>query len=578
MNRLVLGLYDGPSGAAALFREGHPPAVFEEDRLRRIHGVTGLPRASIQSVLAASGVSGGDMDAVLIAPRSGTHFAADGSDGSVQAAWSALERAAPGRFSRPIRDAVSRARRRRLDEALRSEFGFGCPIRFVERLHALAAGAIHSAGVPDALVLLLDRGWPGRWWSAVASVEAGRVEVLSRQGGTHSLYTLLESACTRLGLLPNADRCRVLEEMASAGSPVYKDSLSTLFCLEDDRYHAHRALFRFGGPLAGVPRRTSPEDVAASVLAAAGETLAAHASRWLARTGHRHVVLGGVLFELPSLVRHVVETARGATVHLPVALGGGGIALGTAFTACLPGTLPQPFRPPPPGIANACTGPFFDDSLIAEELRREPAVFERPDDMEQQIAKLLAHGKTVSRFLGPSEVGAESLGNRAILREARSATRRNPDPLPPGSFHALVPEGDLDALFHSPDGLDRNDLTHHPLPLRARRGFRELCPNLVAPDGAVRTQIASGRSNAALMRILAEYEHRTGVPCLAVAPLRLPGEPLAATPGDAYRFSRRLGVDRAAMGSYLVEIPGATHGEQGVLRVLPPRDTSAGGC
>ena len=82
--------------------------------------------------------------------------------------------------------------------------------------------------------------------------------------------------------------------------------------------------------------------------------------------------------------------------------------------------------------------------------------------------------------------------------------------------------------------------------------FALRCPELVAGTGHVKVQTVCPDSNPGLCELLREFESRTGFPCLAVAPFRLPDEPLVSSPREALRTFRLLGADVAAFGRFLL--------------------------
>ncbi len=551
-----MGLFDGPSGGAAIIHDGHLLAVAEEDRLVRRHRVSGLPRASVQTVLRESGIASADAVAVLVATRDATYAEGVGSTARppfLYRVGTAVP--SPKPISRIIRESFASSRRRRIDEALRSEFGFSCPILFLDHHLVHGVGSTFAAGLENSLAITMDGGADGAW-ATVTSFRGGKPEKLARETGPYSLLGFLEETCDKLAIPRGIDRFRRLEELSKRGEPLFRDRMATIFRVRKGRVEVPQGILHTGGPLVRIPPDARREDIACSAMRVVEDAVRAVVSHWVAETEPAPIAVGGDLFEICPILRSVIEAADGRPVHVPPACGDDGLAAGAAFAGCLPGFLSDPVPIPRTSLQSPFLGISYGDDQMEASLASEGYTYRRSPDIEREIARVLAEGRSVARFDGRTELGNSSLGNRSILRSPLGPLRRGHISfvLAPNYYHALVPVDAFPTLFEDCEVVPENLLVS-PMPVTPKSRLVERCPDLVGPRGRVKVQTLSFDSNPRLFKILREFELWTGVPCLAVAPFRLPDEPLVSTPLHALRTLRLLSADYAAFGNFLARGP-----------------------
>ncbi len=492
-----------------------------------------------------------EITAVLVATREATYTEGIGSGARppfLYRVGTAIP--SPPPVGRKIRASFADARRRRIDEALRSEFGISCPVLFLDHHLVHAVNAAYATGRPDCLAVTMDDGAEGVW-STIYSFRDGRPERVAAERMPGSVLQFLEEVCDRLNIPQGLDRYHRLDDLASRGEPLYFERLLPLFLAANGRVEYRYGLTKSGGPLGSLPANARKVDTAASVLQLAGEVVSRHIAYWRTRTGHDTVVLGGDLFNINPIVQAVLEETPKALV--PPAPGDDGLPVGAALAACLPEYLPDP--PPVPGAAlpSPFLGVSFSDDAILEALLLEGLKPSVREEIHSEVARLLAEGRTVARFEGKTEIGNRGLGNRAVLQNPQGTLRRGRAGfvLLPSSYHALVSTEAFPHLFEC-DGPSAADLISTPMPVRPLSHFALRCPELVAGSGHVKVQTICPDSNPGLFAVLKEFESQNGFPCLAVAPFRLPDEPLVSSPREALRTFRLLGADVAAFGRFVL--------------------------
>lgn len=520
--------------------------------------MSGLPRASVQTVLRETGVPPGDISVVVVATRDATY--AEGVGGTARTPW--LYRlgtsiASPAPVAQKIRESFALERRRRVDEALRSEYGIASPIRFLDHHLVHAVGAACVLGRADCLVVTMDGG-ADAGWARVIAFEEGRPRTLGVQPGRASLLGYLDAVCDHLGIAEGLDRWRRLEDLAVKGTRVHAEQLGSWIRWKENLLSLDAGLFRPGGihdRLTGFARK---EDVAASALASASDAVTRFVRYWSERHGAETIVLSGDLFEIPAITRAVLAAGTAPEIMAPTAPGDVGLPVGAAFAGCLPEVLENPLPAPRDPLRTPFLGISYDDEPIEGELLRQSAPYHFHPEIERDVARVLAEGMSVARFDGKAEIGNRGLGNRAVLRTPRGPLRqgRLGFVLAPGAYHAIVTADAFDELF-DPEEVLRGPLSQNPVLVSPTADFAAACPDLVGWEGRVRVQIVDPESNPRLHGILEEFSTWSGLACLAAAPFRLPDEPLVSSPRDALRTFRLLGTDYAALGRFLVKNPSA---------------------
>lgn len=512
-----------------------------------------MPRASIQAVLRRTDVSGDTLAAVLVATRDATYAEGVGNASRMPLLWRVSQAIpSPRRLGRRLRDSFAAARRRRIEESVRSEFGAACPVVFVDHHLAHAAGATLTLGLRDCVAVTIDDGADGAW-AVVTSFVGGRARRIGAVSTTPSLPAFLDAVCEALDVPNEIDRHSQLEEIARHGVSTSYDAFDAAFRTDGGRFLIDEDRLRPGGALANVRPGARREDVAASALAAAADHVRRWVSHWYVRTDPRALVLGGDVFELPTLVRAVLDAPQIPAARVSIAPGDSGLAMGAALAGCLQDILPHALPMPQARIVSPFLGSSYTDEEIERVLAREGATYRHHPRIERDVARVLAEGRSVARFDGPSEVGNGTLGNRVLLRNPSSLGRGTLGAFHgPESHHALVCEDVFDDLFDD-ERAHLEDLRDHPLLVRPREAIARRFPDLVGWGGRVRVQIVTPESNPALHDILTEFHSWTGLSLLAAAPFRLPDESLVASPLDALRSFRILGADFAAFGRFLVQ-------------------------
>ena len=526
--------------AAALVVDGEVVAAAEEERFsRRKHGKEPVPFATwelpVQSAawcLAKAGITPDELDAVaysydpsLAPPLDPSDITADSWEGLrtfyAQRAPQFLQTALPG-----------------VDPAC---------VRFVPHHIAHAASAHLAAPYPSSAVLVLDGRGERASHLAGRSVD-GDLDVLAAQHLPHSLGLLYEEVTEHLGFRRSSDEYKVMA-LAAYGQPTFLPELREAVAATGD------GGFRVA-PIdwgAMVKRRTASEDwgaehadLASSVQIRLQEVLL-DLARWLhAQTGERALTLaGGVAL---NCVANAVVAEQGPFERLWVqpAAGDAGTALGAALHAAH--SMGDRVSP----MLTAALGRGWADEDLEAWLVEADVTYERPADVAEAAAEVLAANGVVAWFQGRSEYGPRALGHRSLLanpaypdnleRLNRVKGREEFRPVAPMVLADRASEI-FEGVLPSPFML----FTHRVNPAWADR-----IPAALHVDGTSRIQTVDAADEPLVARMLEAFARRTGVPVVINTSLNTAGRPMVDDPRDALECFGSAPVDALALGPFLV--------------------------
>ena len=177
---------------------------------------------------------------------------------------------------------------------------------------------------------------------------------------------------------------------------------------------------------------------------------------------------------------------------------------------------------------------------------------ERPDNLEQAVAKLLADGKIVGWFEGRSEIGPRALGHRSILADPRSAQMQqilNDKVKHRQWFRPFAPA----ILEESCSKYFRLDVPspHMLLVADVVPEKRDVIPAVIHVDDTARVQTVAPGSGS-FRRIIEEFFALTGVPVILNTSFNDHGEPIVETPLDALACFTGTFMDALAVAPYLI--------------------------
>lgn len=530
---LVLGLNVSHNGSACLVRGDEVLVAIQEERLsRRKYDriAASRPSLSIQYCIDAARIKPTDIDLVVVATQ--------GSKDDV------------------VADV-------HLNPQLRVHFNeIDCVAVGHHLAHAWSAFA--SSGHDDAMVLVVDGiGSPFASLSAEerrvarrAVVEPWETISLYRASGRELVPVWKDCASHGRWFV---DRSPDMPEFGSLGG-MYEAASEFIFQGARDAGKV-MGLAPFGTPVFAphefyepsedgftffptVPRRVDPRsrwDVSpalAADLAASVQQALEEAVIWLTELARRFgpsqflCYAGGVALNSVANQKMIARRLFEDVFVVPSAEDAG-VALGAAHYGV--SLLTARRRRTPPRVTVDSAGTVYDDDAVSRASRISTSLVLSPESIEA-TADRLVRGEIVGMFVGGSEFGPRSLGQRSLLCDPRSpeakarmnARVKHREPFRP--FAPSVIESLAEEWFDF-EGTEPSS----PFMLRVVRVRAEkapLVPAIVHVDGTARVQTVSPLQSR-LYALLQAFFARTGVPLLLNTSFNVMNEPIVETPLDA---------------------------------------------
>ncbi|WP_106401130.1 carbamoyltransferase family protein [Actinocorallia populi] len=526
--------------AAALVVDGRPVAAAEEERFsRRKHGKRPVPFSAWEQpgqaarwCLRHAGLSAADLDAVA--------FSYD----------PALARPAHEMgLDDPFDDL--RIRYARMAPTLLAEELPGLdPAKAVFVPHHVAHAASAGLAAPARSCAVLVNDGRGEDGSHLAGrYRDGELEVLATQPLPHSLGLFYEDLTQHLGFLRSSDEYKVMA-LASYGKPRHLDLLR-----EAVRVHPAGGFRTDPVDWASLCPPRAPDtpctdahaDVAASAQRRLEEVLLEQARLLHAQTGERLLAMaGGTAL---NCVANTVLARQGPfeRVWVQPAAGDAGTSLGAALQlSASSGQEPWTMR-------GADLGRDLDDGEIERALRRSRVRYERPGDVAEAAAEVLAGNGIVAWVQGRAEFGPRALGHRSLLAHPghRANLERLNDVKGREQFRPVAP---MVAAGRAAEIFQRGPLpspymlfVHDVAP-----AWQDRIPAAVHVDGTARVQTVDAADEPLTARLLDAFERRTGLPVLVNTSLNTAGRPMVDDIRDALECFGSTPIDLLALGSFVV--------------------------
>jgi carbamoyltransferase len=524
--------------AAALVVDGVTVAAAEEERFsRRKHGKPSvafstweLPEQSMRWCLDEAGLRPGDLDAVAYSydPDLALDPGSPGTDD-----WEALRTLYVRRAPRFLRTALPG-----LDPAR---------VRFVAH-HVAHAASAHMASPHDSSAVLVADGRGERASMLLARGQGATIDPIAAQRLPHSLGLLYEDLTVHLGFHRSSDEYKVMA-LASYGEPSLLEELREQVTIDGRGGFRVRQLDfeRFAPPLApGADFGSEQADLASSVQHRLEEVLLELSGFLHEQTGERALTLAGGVALNCVANRRLLAEGPFDEIWVQPAAGDAGTALGAAMAVAA--ELGDRVLP----IEGADLGRDFSDRQIEDMLSTAALPHERPDDLAEEVAEVLARGEVVAWFQGRAEFGPRALGHRSLLADPRAAgnLERLNDIKGREQFRPVAPMVLLERAAEIFDGAIPSPymlFTHD-----VRPEWRDRVPAVVHVDGTARVQTVDRRQEPLVARMLEAFERRTGVPVVVNTSLNTAGRPMADHPRDALECFGSAPVDALAIGPCLV--------------------------
>jgi carbamoyltransferase len=576
--------------AAALIDDGNLIAAAEEERFSRIKHDISFPKDSIRFCLEEAKINANDLDYVVFYEKPFHKFERTllTSLQTYPKSWRMFGEAMISWFSNKlwIKDTIRRHTDINNDRIL-----------FIDHHLSHAASSFYCSPFEEAAILTLDG--VGEWTTAsCGKAKADNITLSEEIRFPHSLGLLYSAFTAFLGFQVNDGEYKVMG-MAPYGKPKYADLITEKlvhiaedgsFWLNMDYFAYHysdentfnsRFMDLFGSPRdPGMPFFTSETrfpsyfgekpadfekqcqlnehfaDIAASIQAVTEDIILKLATDLHRKTGLKKLCMaGGCALNSKANGRILNETPF-EDIFIQPAAGDSGGALGAALYVyhVLLGR-PRTFI-----LNHAYYGKAYSDSDIKSYLDGQRISYDYyadDDRLLERVVDELLDQNVIGWFQGRFEWGPRALGNRSILADPRSEMMKDKVNIKikfRESFRPFAPvvlKEYVDDFFAG-----RNIGRQYPsrfmlfvLPLRESRMDQIKAVNHF---GTARLQAISRECNPRYYGIAEKFGQATGVPVLLNTSFNLRGEPIVATPEDAYSTFNRSGLDVLVLNNFIV--------------------------
>ncbi|MCK6549740.1 hypothetical protein L6R52_28140 [Myxococcota bacterium] len=207
-------------------------------------------------------------------------------------------------------------------------------------------------------------------------------------------------------------------------------------------------------------------------------------------------------------------------------------------------------------LENFYTGDDLDPELTDRAVQGSGFRFERPENVADAVAELLAAGQPVARCAGRMEFGARALGNRSIL-----ADPKNGDVV--RVINRMVKKRDFWMPFAPMMLSDRqHDYIKNDKNLKSpymmmtfdskESTYRDMIAAVHGADLTCRAQLLEPEHNPPMHDILRAFEAKTGRGVILNTSFNLHGFPIVRTAEDALHVFKSSGLEHIQIGPWLL--------------------------
>ncbi len=591
--------------AAALLVDGRIVAAAQEERFTRKKHDPAFPARAVEYCLSHAGIAAKDLDYVAFYEKPLLKF---------DRLLETFLAVAPRGFQ-AFRTAMPVQIRERLFQSrdLRTHLkGFDRRIIYGTHHQSHAASAFFPSPFEEAAILTLDG--VGEWATASFGIGRGHhISLMGEQRFPHSLGLLYSAFTYFCGFRVNSGEYKLMG-LAPYGTPRYVDQIlgRVVEVKDDGSIWLDQSYFNyttgltmtsakcealFGGPARKpeAPITQREMDLAASIQVITEDVMLKAARHVHAVTGAKNLCLaGGVALNCVGNGR-ILREGPFERVWIQPAAGDAGGALGAALHTWFD-LLKSPRTPvPEDAMQGSWLGPSHTDREIQTFLDANEAVYTTyPDDESlcAAVADLIAQEQVVGWVQGRMEFGPRALGARSILGDARSPKLQATMNVKIKFRESFRPFAPAVLKEHASEYFAINDDQDSPYMLLVapvlesrrvesggtrRQGLDQLnvvrsdVPAVTHVDYSARVQTVDAVRHGRFHQLLSTFHAKTGSAVLINTSFNVRGEPIVASPADAWRCFMATNMDVLVLERTVL-----LKSQQPKARLIDPAEALAG--
>ena len=577
--------------AATLVVDGEIVAAAQEERFTRKKHDAGFPKKAIEYVLSEAGFSLDRIDHIVFYDKPFLKFERilETYLANVPKGFKQFAMAMPVWLREKLfmKDMLIR-KLRNIDPEFDAK-----KILFGEHHFSHAASAFYPSPFQEAVVLTIDG--VGEWATTTVAVGKGSsLEIKKEIHFPHSLGMLYSAFTYYIGFRVNSGEYKVMG-LAPYGQPKYFDLiLDNLIDLkEDGSFRLNQSYFEYATGFKMTNRRFSnlfgqpvrkPEseqltqfhmDIAASIQAVTEEVVL-RITRSLAKEyGIPNLCMaGGVALNCVANGKISRDHAFNKLWIQPAAGDAGG-SLGAALAVWHQELKKPRMADPADSMKGSYLGPEYSQEFIENEFIKLGAKFitVTEDEMLDYTADAISQEKAIGWFQGRMEFGPRALGGRSILGDPRSGTmqkilnlkvkyRESFRPFAPSVLREDVYEWfeiDEDSpymLLVDSVKLEKcrqmGQMEEGLFGIDKLNVNRSDIPAVTHVDYSARIQTVHSQTNPKYHALISRFKEKTNCPVVVNTSFNVRGEPIVATPEDAFRCFMGTELDLLVVGNSIL--------------------------
>lgn len=556
--------------SACLLENGKLVAVVEEERFNRIkHGKEArvdnpheLPQQSIRHCLKTAGITMADVS--YVGYSTNPHYiatrAASLRQQGLMSHWTSWEDQ-----EKMLRSLAF------VPDELR-KLGFTGEFMWIGHHLAHAASAFYASPFQEAAILVIDGIGDDTDTAAYFHGVNNKIRTLQAVSYPHSLGFLWELISLFLGF-SLYDAAKIMG-LASYGDParyahvfeqLLRPTADGKFELDNDIlrfekivYYPASADFSGVERLLGIKARhpqdeltRDHQDIAAALQQKTNELVLHIMDHLYRETGSKNICLAGGVALNCVTNRYAFEAGPFEQLYVQAGANDAGTAMGAAahiWHDILGNEARQPMLSP-------YTGPAFTNADIEAALQAQGLKYERLENIEQTVAKLIAREAVVGYFQGQMEFGPRALGSRSILADPRNANMReilNHKVKHREYFRPFAPSVLYEQINHWFEIAKETTAADFMLmAYPAKDAVKDKIPAVLHVDGTGRIQTVKKELSPRYHQVISEFYKLTGIPLVLNTSFN-DQEPIICTPDDAINTFLKTNIDYLAIGDFLV--------------------------
>ncbi len=567
MSKYVLGIwgYSADSSAithdsgAALIKDGKVVAVINEERLSRKKIDGSYPFKSIKKVCEIANISPEQVDLVALAglsPRRRSlkmlkYIMRTRKETGVKL-WNRIKYAllTAKKIKRTVPKELSKAK-----------------IVNVDHHMAHAASGYYTCPWNEATVVTLDGIGDSSACGVVCTGKDGKLEKHWECNGYYSPGIFYTFITKRFGFSPSKHEGKITG-LAAYGDPKKTiDKMSTILKYDSEKHDFFSEyipqLFEAKGygewnlPIIDeLLDEVTREHVAAGLQKLTEDVVCDYITDAVKKTGIKNVALSGGVFSNVKVNQRIAELDCVDGIYIHPNMGDGGLTVGSAYYAWAEDKIKEGEKSNPTFLPNVYLGPNFKESEIEEEIKKSGLRYEKYEEVEKEIAKLIHGNKIVGRFAGRMEYGPRALGNRSILAAPIDKTINDwlNERLKRTEFMPFAPSilEEDSHLFYKGWNKEHYAARFMTVTYDVSKEQGDKVPAVTHIDYTARPQVVRKEDNLSYHKIISAYKELSGLPVVINTSFNMHEEPIVCTPNDAIRSLKHGAVDVLAIENFLV--------------------------